>query len=144
MGLAKSLKEWDDELLSAAQNDPNWRHIDVPVEVLSQLARTGSYYAKQLIARYPKTPIEALEHLLETADSSTKLDIVANPNATPEILDQIAKDDYYWCRYHVARHPNTSVKTLINLAGDFDAKVRTQALNNPKLVQYQKENAPSS
>jgi len=86
----------------------------------------------QLVAKSKNIPVEVLSQLAKDKNSDVRYYVARNPSTPVEVLSQLAEDENSDVRYYVARNPSTPVEVLSQLAVDKNSDVREQAKFNLK------------
>ncbi|BAZ13362.1 hypothetical protein NIES4071_52010 [Calothrix sp. NIES-4071] len=68
------------------------RRVDLPADLLIQLARSSEYKVREAIAQNPSTPAEGLAYLTDDKQLKIRLALAQSPNTPSVVLEELAED----------------------------------------------------
>ena len=105
-------------------------NVNIPVELLAELAGDTDDFVRAAAASNVKTPVELLTKLANDDAAEVRRHVARNANTPIDLLTKLARDNYEYVRYDVAGNGNTSVDLLAQLARDAASAVREAVAKN--------------
>jgi hypothetical protein len=105
-------------------------NLNIPVELLEELAQDKDSDIRELVAQNPNTPVNLLEQLAQDRNESVRKSVANNPNIPIKLLEQLAQYKNELIRKSIVNNPNTPIQLLELLAQDENYGVRIYVANN--------------
>lgn len=103
-----------------------------PPETLAALAGDSHWAVRMSVAGNLNASAETLTALAGDSDDGVRSVVeAALPGTAPDRVAELAQDDHWMVRYRVASRVDLPVDVLVELANDWDRKVREGARSNP-------------
>ena len=103
-----------------------------PPETLAALAGDSHWAVRMSVAGNLNASAETLTALAGDSDDGVRSVVEAALQGTaPDRVAELAQDDHWMVRYRVASRGDLPVDVLVELANDWDRKVREGARSNP-------------
>ena len=109
------------------------QRLDIPTDILIQLAQADEFKVREVVARNPNTPAIALVEMAQDKESKVREAVAQNPNTPTDVLEKLAQDEDCYVLVHVAGRRNLPSPILENLANCKASNVREKAMVNPDL-----------
>ncbi len=107
--------------------------LEIPNDVVSQLARDAQWRVRQEVAGYPFASGMVLARLCLDSDSDVRTAVASNPNASKTMLRKLASDEVSSVRSAIVNRDDAPLEALQVLCCDSEAEIREPALKHPNL-----------
>lgn len=108
-------------------------HLEIPQDIVSQLARDSEWRIRQEVARYPLASGMTLARLCLDADSDVRTAVAGNPGISKTMTLKLASDENSNVRAAIIRRENLPLEALQLLCCDEELETRALALKHPNL-----------
>jgi hypothetical protein len=107
--------------------------LEIPNDVVSQLARDPEWRVRQEVAAYPFASGMALARLCLDSDSDVRTAAAGNPNSSKTMFCKLANDEVSSVRASIVTRDDAPLEALQLLCCDTEPEIRERALKHPNL-----------